>query len=80
MLADRLAELRDMAADIFTVEPEEVEGAGSFIEDLGADSLLAVELLSRIEQRYDVMIDVGDLEKMTDLRSTYKVVADAAGW
>ncbi|WP_371524587.1 acyl carrier protein [Streptomyces sp. NBC_01283] len=80
MLSDRMAELRDMAADIFTVEPEEVERAASFTEDLGADSLLAVELLSRIEQRYDVMIDASDLEKMTDLHSTYKVVADAAGW
>ncbi|NEE29813.1 acyl carrier protein [Streptomyces sp. SID7982] len=80
MLSDRMAELRDMAADIFTVEPEEVEQAASFADDLGADSLLAVELLSRIEQRYGVMIDAGDLEKMTDLPSTYKVVADAAGW
>lgn len=80
MLSDRMAELRDMAADIFTVEPEEVERATSFVDDLGADSLLAVELLSRIEQRYGVMIDANDLEKMTDLLSTYKVVADAAGW
>ncbi|QEV22010.1 acyl carrier protein [Streptomyces alboniger] len=79
-MSDRMAELRDMAADIFTVEPEEVERAASFTEDLGADSLLAVELLSRIEQRYHVMIEASDLEKMTDLSSTYKVVADAAGW
>ncbi|WP_367140672.1 MULTISPECIES: acyl carrier protein [Streptomyces] len=80
MRSDRMAELRDMAADIFSVEPEDVERAASFAEDLGADSLLAVELLSRIEQRYGVMIDASDLEKMTDLRCTYKVVADAAGW
>jgi acyl carrier protein len=80
MLADRMAELRDMAADVFTVEPEEVERATAFSDDLGVDSLLAVELLSRIEQRYDIMIDADDLQKMTDLRSTYKVVADAAGW
>ncbi|MCX4904339.1 acyl carrier protein [Streptomyces sp. NBC_00878] len=80
MLADRMAELRDMAADIFTVEPEEVERATTFSDDLGVDSLLAVELLSRIEQRYNIMIDADDLQKMTDLRSTYKVVADAAGW
>ncbi|MFI7394907.1 acyl carrier protein [Streptomyces tendae] len=80
MLSERMAQLRDMAADIFTVEPEDVERAGSFADDLGADSLLAVELLSRIEQRYGVMIDASDLQRMTDLPSTYKVVADAAGW
>jgi acyl carrier protein len=73
-------ELRDIAATVFLAEPEAVEKAVSFIDDLEADSLLIVELLAQIEQRYDVSIDGEDAPRMVDLKSTYAIVAAAAGW
>lgn len=78
--ATRFAEIRDIAADIFTVEPEEVEAAESFVDDLGIDSLTAIDLLAQLEKRYGVTIDGDELANMVNLRSSYAVVARIAGW
>jgi len=80
MVEQRMTELRDIAAAVFAADPEDVENAASFVDDLDADSLLIVELLAQIEQRYDVTISEGDAYGMTDLKSTYEIVAEAAGW
>ncbi|MCJ1678500.1 acyl carrier protein [Streptomyces sp. APSN-46.1] len=79
-IAARLAEIRDIAADLFSVEPEEVEAAESFVNDLDADSLLAIELLSQLEKLYDIHIPEGDVPRMVNLRATYELVAEIAGW
>ena len=76
----RLAEIRDIAADIFSVEPDEVEAAENFVDDLDADSLLAIELLAQLEKRFDVTIDEAEMARMISLRATYAVVAESAGW
>ncbi|MBT2510612.1 acyl carrier protein [Streptomyces sp. ISL-98] len=78
--AARIAEIRDIAADIFSVEPEEVEAAESFVTDLDADSLLAIELLSQLEKKYDIHIPEGEVPRLVTLRATYEVVAEISGW
>jgi acyl carrier protein len=76
----RLAEIRDIAADLFSVEPDEVEAAGNFVNDLDADSLLAIELLAQLEKHFDVTIDEAAMARMISLQATYAVVAESAGW
>jgi acyl carrier protein len=76
----RLREIAEMAADLFTVPVEQVLTADDFIEDLGADSLLAIELLTQLEKRYGVTIPEDELPNMANLRSTYDIVAERAGW
>ncbi|BBA96682.1 putative acyl carrier protein [Actinacidiphila reveromycinica] len=76
----RLDEIAAMAADLFSVTAEEVAAAESFVDDLGTDSLLAIELLTHLEKRYDIRIAESESSRMTTLRDTYEVVAQAAGW
>ncbi|MER6421952.1 phosphopantetheine-binding protein [Streptomyces sp. NPDC001137] len=77
----RIATIRDIAADVFSVEPEDVERAGSFITDLEADSLLAIELVSQLEMRFDIAIDESQMPRlMTSLQTAYEAVAESAGW
>jgi acyl carrier protein len=79
--AQRLAEIRDMAADIFSVDPEEVEQAESFVADLGADSLLAIEFVTQLEKRFGVTVDESEVpDLITNLEAAYTVVAGKAGW
>ncbi|MFE9440027.1 acyl carrier protein [Streptomyces sp. NPDC006602] len=76
-----LNEIRDIVSDVFSVEPKEVEEANSFATDLGADSLLAIELLTQLELHFDVAIDEAETPRlMTNLKSAYHVVAESAGW
>ena len=79
-VSGRLAEIAEIAADLFSVTAGEVEAARSFVDDVEADSLLVIELLSHLEKRYGITIPEGELFRLVDLRSTYDVVAEHAGW
>ncbi|WP_158104568.1 holo-ACP synthase [Amycolatopsis kentuckyensis] len=76
----RFDELAALAADLFSVPPAEVATAASFAGDLGVTSVVVIELLARIEHRYGIRIPEAGIYRMTDLRRTYGVVAEAAGW
>ena len=61
------AELQDLAAEILGVEPDQVQLDKSFQRDLAADSLDLVELISAIEDKYDVELSEEELEKMKNV-------------
>ena len=77
---DRMGEIARMAADIFSVSAQQVATAESFVNDLETDSLLAIELLTRLEKCYDIHIPDSEVLQMVNLRDTYEVVAQCAGW
>lgn len=76
----RLGEIAELAADLFSVTVEQVVAADSFVDQLEVDSLLAIELLVQLEKQYGIRIPEAEGARMTDLRSTYAVVAEIAGW
>jgi len=78
--SEHLEELREIVAEILELEPQELTDTGHFMDDYGADSLRAIEMLARIEKRYRVEIPQSELPAMKDLRSVYEVVAPRAGW
>ena len=77
---DRTTEIAQIAADLFSVSAAEVTAARSFIDDLETDSLLAIDLLTRLENRYNIAIPDSDVLRMVNLHGTYEVVAEHAGW
>ena len=77
---ERLAEIADMIADLFSVSADEVRAATSFVDELGADSLLAIELLTQLEKRYQVVIPEEEMTQLINLETTFAVVACRAGW
>jgi acyl carrier protein len=60
-------ELQELAAEILGVEPEQVQLGVSFQRDLAADSLDLVELISAIEDKYDVELPEETLENMKNV-------------
>jgi acyl carrier protein len=78
-LAVRRNEIAEMAADLFCVSVEEVESAESFADDVDADSLMAIELLSQLEKRYDITIPETDVVRLVNLSATCELVAECAG-
>ena len=48
--------VRDIIVDQFDVDSEEVTAESSIIDDLGADSLDVVDLISSVEDEFDVEI------------------------
>jgi len=56
------------------VKEEEVVGAASFVEDLGADSLDTVELVMALEDEFETEIPDDDAEKITSVQEAIDYV------
>jgi acyl carrier protein len=68
--------VRELIADIIEVEIEEIQDETRFVEDLGADSLKALELLALLEKEYKIKIPESNLKKLTTLNFTMSVLLE----
>ncbi|MBH1934182.1 acyl carrier protein [Streptomyces sp. AV19] len=73
-----LEDLRGTIAELLELDPEEVTDDARFVQDLGVDSLLALEMQIVLEERYGVQLTETDLAEATSLRATYDLVTRKA--
>ena len=78
--AERKQIMKDIITEVLEIEPEEMTDTSLFIDEHGADSLRAIEIMSRIEKRFGVQIPQNELAKMTNLKNVYDVVRAVANW
>lgn len=77
---ERLNEIREIVAEVLELEPAELTDTGDFREEYEADSIRAIEILSRLEKKYKIEIPQSELPQMRNLEMVYEVVARRAGW
>jgi acyl carrier protein len=75
----QLDELREIVADVLEIEPGELDPNADFVETYDADSLRAIEVLARIEKRYNCEIPQSELAEMQNLAAVYEVVKRYSG-
>lgn len=75
--AARKQEVKEIICEVLELEPEELSDDDNFIEDHGADSLRAIEILANLETRLGVTIDQSELSRMTTLANVHVVLAEA---
>lgn len=61
-------EVRGVLAKIIEVNPSKINLETNLIEELGADSMMALEIMAALEKKYTVTIPEEDLPKMTSLQ------------
>jgi len=61
-------ELRNIIAFVIEIEPEKVTPDARFVEDLGMDSIKAVELVVAIEQKFKIKIRDEEVPRIGTLR------------
>jgi acyl carrier protein len=66
-------ELRGIIAKITEIEESEIKLGSKFVEDLGMDSMMALEILAAIEKKYKVQIPEEKLVSLTTLEETIKL-------
>ncbi|MGH7882738.1 MAG: acyl carrier protein [Candidatus Dormibacteraceae bacterium] len=71
--------LQEVAAEILGVDTDQVQLNVSFQRDLAADSLDLVELISVIEDKYDVELPEEELENMKNVGDLWKFLTEARG-
>jgi acyl carrier protein len=64
-------DLQELAAEILGADPDDVQMDKSFARDLAADSLDLVELISAIEDKYEVELPEETLENMKSVRDLW---------
>ncbi|ATY12789.1 polyketide-8 synthase acyl carrier protein [Amycolatopsis sp. AA4] len=70
-------EIRRIVADIVEVDVEEIGWNSHFWDELKADSLQGIEILSALERRFRITIEQSALAVMHDVQNTYEVVVAA---
>jgi len=69
-------EITELIADIIEMDSEKVDPNANLVEDLGMDSMMALEILASIEKRYKIIIPEEALSKFTSLNKTVDVIKE----
>jgi acyl carrier protein len=80
MVGQRLDSIRSIVSEVLEIDPAELTETSRFIEDHSADSLRAIEIMSRLERQFEIEIPQNELAKMTNLGNVYAVMRACAGW
>jgi len=62
-------EIRALVAEILEINEEKLKPEARFVEELGMDSMMALEILASVEKKYKVKIPEEYLTKVTSLKS-----------
>jgi acyl carrier protein len=76
----RFTTIRGIVSEVLEIDPSELTETSRFIEDHNADSLRAIEILSRLEKRFEIEIPETALKEMSSLGGVYAVMTRCAGW
>ena len=69
-----LEKIQEMLAEALNLPVEKVTAEAKIVDDLGADSLDVVELLSRLEDEYGITIPDEDVESLVTVGDVVKEI------
>ena len=71
-----LEKMKELIADQLGINADEITAESNFKDDLGVDSLDLFELVSSLEEEYNVEIPAEDLEKMATVGDVIDYLKD----
>ena len=69
-----LQELRLIIANVLDVDEQRVTDDAHFVEDLGVDSLMALEVMVALEKKYQIKLAEKELTQITCLRNVWELL------
>lgn len=69
-------EIRGLIAQIAEKDPSEITPDAKFYEELGLDSMMALEILAAIEKKYKIAIPEEKMAQLRTLRETVEVAKE----
>ena len=69
-------EVRNIISEIAEIESEKVTLEANFVEDLGMDSMMALEILAAIEKKYKIQIPEEKLMRLKNLQETLNLAKE----
>lgn len=68
--------LIQMIAEVLEVETEDIKDDTDLVEELDADSMMALEILAGIEKEFQIKIPEEELQKFTSLNNIISVIEE----
>ena len=69
--------LQDIIADVLNVQKDEIKPETTFVDDLGADSLVIFQIIMGIEEEFDIEIDNDEAEKIVTVQDAADQIKNA---
>ena len=69
-------EIRSLVAEILEVDEEKITPEARFVEELGMDSMMVLEILASVEKKYKIRIPEEYLTKVTTLNSMVEIARE----
>jgi len=66
---DLLEDVRGLLAEAMDIDPKEISDEAHFANDLGVDSLMAMEVVVVLEKRFDVTITDEEMQSLSCLKN-----------
>lgn len=67
-------DIKKLIADIIEMDATQIDPDAHLVEDLGMDSMMALEILAALEKRYRLRIPESDLPKITTVNRAIELV------
>lgn len=75
-MQDLESEIRNIISEVVEIEPDKITPEAKFFEDMGVDSMMALEILAAIEKKYKISIPEEKLAQLTTLNQTIAVAKE----
>ncbi len=67
-------EVRNRVAELTEVEPSEISDTADFMDELGVDSLMAIELMVALDKEYKIDIPEDEFREIKNVDQAVEVV------
>lgn len=69
-------ELKELVAEVLETEPQKIDPSAKFVDDLGMDSMMALEILAALEKKFRITIPEETMPKFTTLNATAAIIQE----
>ena len=66
--------IRRMVAEIAETSEDEIKDDANFVDDLGVDSMMALEIVAGIEKKYKIRIPEEEIPKIQSLQNVFEIL------
>ncbi len=68
-------EVKKKVSEIIEISEDKLTDEAKFVEDLGVDSMMALEIVASIEKKYKIRVPEADIPKISSLKDVYELLA-----
>jgi acyl carrier protein len=76
-MADIKKEVLEIVSMVIEKEPKDIPLDAHLVQDIGADSMMALEILAALEKKYRIVIPEDKLKEMTTVNKIISMVETA---